>query len=386
MLRANQLQAIAESPAPVLTVYINTQNRNAFRHPRLPDDLVWFRKEAVSLSRTLLPRDAEELHREVARVEQFLDGRHPEEKALAIFAGRKTWTVLPLHTSIDNEIRWGKPAIGQLFRLLGEHNSYGVAVLDHHAVRFFQFLLGELTELGEKSYDIDESQWKRKDVGRVASERTRKAHGSDQDLVERRLEAQYERLFRETADEVIALFKNHNLAVVFLVGPERLVGPLRKKFSSAFQARVVSVLEDLGKLSPSEIFRRLEPVMADYERKQQIAAVELLLAADYGSVTDVDETLARFQNGAIRVLVVAPDHDFQLRECTKCGAVSRSGDDACAPCGGKRRNIALLEILPGLATEHGTKVEFVTGEAAQILAKAGGIAGWLRQPKRTAAG
>jgi hypothetical protein len=48
--------------------------------------------------------------------------------------------------------------------------------------------------------------------------------------------------------------------------------------------------------------------------------------------------------------------------------------------------IALLDVLPRFAAEHGTNVEFVSGEAALILARVGGVAGWLRQPRRVAAG
>lgn len=386
MLRVDEIQTIAESSAPILTVYLNTQNRNASRHPRVSGDLAWFRKKARALSQTLLPKDAERFQRAVARVERFVEGRHPEEKAMAIFSGRETWIAVPLQTTIENEIRWGKPAVGQLFRLLSEHNSYGVVVMDHRVARFFLFLLGELTDLGEKSFDIDTSQWKRKDVGRVASERTRKAHGSDQDLIERRLQARYERLFRETVDQAAALSKKHDFAGIFLVGPERLVGLTQRKFPAAFQARLIPVIEDFGNFSPRGILRRLEPLIADYERKRQIAVVKQLLAPDDGSVTDVDETLARLQDGTIRAIVVAADHDFHLRECSKCGTVNRSGDPNCANCGGERRNIELLDVLPGLATRLGTKVEVVSGEAATILARAGGIAGWLRQTKHAAAG
>jgi hypothetical protein len=100
----------------------------------------------------------------------------------------------------------------------------------------------------------------------------------------------------------------------------------------------------------------------------------------------VDETLARVQDGSIRTLVLAADHDFNLRKCEKCGMVNRPSDLACTGCGGKRRNIALLDVLPSLAAEHGTKVQFVTGKAAHILTKAGGIAGWLRRPVSSAVG
>lgn len=126
--------------------------------------------------------------------------------------------------------------------------------------------------------------------------------------------------------------------------------------------------------------------MTDYEQKRQFLDVEQLLATEKGTVAEVDETLARLQDGSIRALVVAVDHDFHLRECESCATVNRSSDLVCTNCGGKRRTIALLDMLPSLAAEHGTKVQFVTGKVAKILAKAGGIAGWLRQPAKSAVG
>ena len=96
--------------------------------------------------------------------------------------------------------------------------------------------------------------------------------------------------------------------------------------------------------------------------------------------------MARLQKGTIRTLVVAADHDFQVRECAKCGALNRSSDLLCPDCGGERRNLALLDILPRLAATYGTAVQFVSGEAAEKLVVAGGMGGWVRQSTRSAAG
>jgi hypothetical protein len=386
MSHSDQIQTIAESQEPILSAYLNTQNRNASQHPRVPLHLAWFRKMAASLSQTLPPQDSARFQHEVARVEHFLEGRHPEEKALAIFAGQETWNALPLQIGVENEIRWGKPAVGQLFRLQREHAPYGIVVVDHQAARFFQYFLGEFIELGEKRFEIDQSQWKKKDIGHVNSEKVRMSRGTNQDLFEHRLKAQYDHLCRDTTDQAMAYSKQHDFAAIFLVGLDQLVGPIQQKFPPSFRGRLVSVPEDYGKLSPSKILRRLEPLMADYEQKQQLLDVQQLLATEKGTVTDVDETLARVQDGSIRTLVLAADHDFNLRKCEKCGMVNRSSDLACTSCGGKRRNIALLDVLPSLAAEHGTKVQFVTGKAARILTKAGGIAGWLRRPVSSAVG
>jgi hypothetical protein len=384
MLHMKEIQAIAALPVPILTVYVNTQNRNASRHPRMPEHLAWLAAEARSLPPTLLAADAKRFGQELDRVWKFLEGRHPKETALGIFAGPQTWAVIPLQTTIHHEMRWGQPAVGQLFRLLSEHDPYGVIVVDHHAARFFRLHLGELIQLDEKRYDIDESQWKRTDLGHIASERTRKAHGPDRDLYEHRLEAQFEHRYRETADRAMALSKEHGFAGLFLTGPEPLLASLRAKFAPA--AGVVTVQEDLGGFSPKEIRQRLEPFVAADERKRQIAEVEQLLSADGGTVIDTDEALARLQKGTIRTLIVAADRDFHVRECAKCGALNRSSDLQCPDCGGERRNLALFDILPRLAATYGTAVQFVNGEAAEKLAVAGGIGGWVRQPARSVAG
>ena len=386
MLRTNQFQTIAESSAPIFTLYLNTRNRNASRHPRIPTHLAWFRKEAAALARTLLPPDKSQFEKQVRRVEQFLERRRPEETALAIFAGYKAWTVVPLQTNMRNEIHWGRPALGQLFRLLNEHKPYGVVVVDHSAARFFMYHIGELTALGEKLFVIDKSQWKKKELGHVTSEQIQKSRGANRDLYEHRLEAQYEHLCGEIADEAVILSMKFDFAGIFLVGPDRLTNSIRQKLPRQFEELLTSMPEDLGKALPHKMLPRLEPRIAEFERQRQIITVEQLLAEGGRSVANPDEILARLQRGAIHTIVVASDFDVRLRECGKCGTATRFADPACPRCGGELRDAELLEILPRLAAKHHVKVEFVSGGAAQLLAKAGGIGGWPRQPSLRATG
>jgi hypothetical protein len=384
MYDQKRLQEIAALPSPVLTVYLNTASQDPSLHPVVPACLRWFTDEAEALSRTLLPRDGMRFKEQAERFERFLSLRRPQEKAIASFVGPDVWKVLPLHICLENQLRWGKPSVTQLFKLLSEHKPYGIVVVDHHGARFFRFHLGELIAIAERQYEIDESQWKRTDVGHIASERTRKAHGADRDLFEHRLRAQFEHLCAETANQLLALSKKNDFAGLFLVGSHRLIDPIQKHLPPVASGLVVSVSEDMGGFSPTEILRRLEPLVADYERKHQLAEVDHLMTADGGTIRDVDETLARLQRGTIGTVLVASGHDFHVRECAKCGVVGRSSDVACADCGGERRRIPLLDVLLRLSTEYGVKVEFVRGEAAQVLAKAGGIGGWLRQSKRSA--
>jgi hypothetical protein len=374
MLTARKIRSIAAFAEPVLTVYLNTRNPDPSRHPLVPDDLAWLRKEAETLGRDLDSQDAKQFNNAFARVEDFLDGRHPQEQSLALFTGLHTWAVIPLPIAVENEIHWGKPATGQLSLLLGEHNRYGAVVVDRRTARFFEFYLGELTALDEKPFD----------VGQIVTERMHKGHGPDLDLYAHRLDAQYERLWHDAAKHAVSLAEEHSFAGTFLIGSEEIISSIRKHLTSPAATHVVMVPEDLGQFSPTEICRRLEPLVAEYEQNLQLAEVRELLAADAGSVSDPDEALAKLQVGMIGTLLLAEGHELHLRECSKCRTVSRTSDNLCSECGGDRRNVGMFETLARLASTHGTRLEFLRGKAGEMLAKAGGMAGKLRQQKKTA--
>ena len=385
MIAVNQIQTLASLKEPVVSVFLNTENPNPSRHPRVAADVSWLRKNKAALEHSVTVHEAKEFEKIFARVEEFLEDRHPQEKALAIFAGQNSWTVLSLETAVHHEIHWGKPAVGQLVRLLGEHSRYGVLAVDRNTARFFEFYLGEFTSLSEKQFEVNESQWKRTDVGHIATETMRKGHGPDRDLYDHRLDAQYERLWQETAVHAASLVKQHGFAGIFLVGPERLVSSIHKHLAAtAADIPVVNVFEDLGQFSPKDIRRRIEPLIAECEHHARLAEVRELLAADGGSVVDPDEALAKLQAGSIGILFVAENHELHLRECVACLTVSREGGPVCAQCGGQRIDAAMTEALARIALAKGTALSFVSGEAGELLVKAGGMAGRLRQHKRTA--
>jgi len=385
MIAAKQIQSLASLKEPVVSVFLNTENPNPSRHPRLAADVSWLRKKKAALEHSLTVHEAKEFEKVFARVEEFLDGRHPQEKALAIFAGQNTWTVLSLETTVQHEIHWGRAAVGQLVRLLGEHSRYGVVAVDRNTARFFECYLGEFNSLSEKQFEVDESQWKRTDVGHIATETMRKGHGPDRDLHDHRLDAQYERLWSDTAAHAASLVKQHDLAGIFLVGPERPVSSIHKHLvAAAADIPVVNVFEDLGQFAPRDLRRRIEPLIAEFEQKARLSEVRELLAADAGFVVDPDETLAKLQAGTIGALFVAENHELHLRECVNCQTVSRESGPVCAPCGGQRIGAAMTETLARIALAKGTRLFFVSGEAGELLAKAGGMAGRLRQQRRMA--
>lgn len=384
MISENQIQLLAAVAEPVVSIFLNTENPNPSRHPRVPAAMNWLRRNKTALEQSLTASEAKEFEKVFSRVDKFLEGRHPQEKALTIFAGHNSWTAIPLETPVQNEIRWGKPAVGQLVRLLGKHSRYGVVAVDRESARFFAFYLGEFTSLSEKQFKVDDQQWKRTDVGHIATETMRKGNGPGHDLYDHRLHAQYERLWQDTAAHAAFLVKQHGFAGIFLVGPERIVSSVHKHLDVAAGILVANVFEDVGQFSSREIRARIEPLIAENERKARLAEVRETLAAEAASVVDPDEALAKLQEGMIGTLLVAEDHELHLRECAKCHTVSRESGLLCSGCGGQRADVTMTDALARVALTNGTKLIFFSGEAGELLAKAGGLAGRLRQYKQTA--
>ena len=66
-------------------------------------------------------------------------------------------------------------------------------------------------------------------MGHIATETMRKGHGPDRDLYDHRLDAQYEKLWQDTAALPASLVKQHGFAGIFLVGPEQVVCSIHKR-------------------------------------------------------------------------------------------------------------------------------------------------------------
>jgi len=381
-----EFRGFRDLPAPVLTLFLNISAEDASRHPLVPPSVSWFDEKCAAVAAALAPPDQKAFDRQAERIRRFLVGRLAHERAVVVFAGPKIWKEISLQIPVRNEVHWGKPEVGQLTQLRCEYPSYGVIVLDHSAVRFLTYKFGELAQLSETPLEIDRSQWKRKDQGHVTSENTRKTRGSQRDVYERRVEAQYARLCRRTADQALQLSLRNSLSGLFLVGPDKLIRQIHQTLPSSFRDSVVLVPENLRRESPRELLQRLLPSFEAYKQHCELRAVETLQAqAGQGTVTELDETLAQLQEGRISRLAVAQGFDPDLQQCTVCATASRSADPVCSLCRGPREKTTLRALLAQSIAAADVQIDFVSGTAAELLMRSGGLGGWLRPARASAA-
>ncbi len=385
MFNAKQIESFLQLPQPLLTVYLNTSATDPSRHPLHNESSVWLKKEAKSLELKMSFAEREVFERQLERIKQFLEKRTPNEKAAVIFAGTNTWQVVPLQVSVANELHWGSPAVSQLLWLFDEHELYCVVVVDHKGARFYRYQLRELEKIAEKTFDFDTSEWKKKDIGHIAGQEIQKTRGSQRDIFEHRMEAQYAHACKETANQAVAFSKAHHCTAIIVIGEDRLSRAIEAAMPRDVLPHVKMLREDLAGLMDRELERRLEPIVEDRERTQQAAIVREFLDSQRGTARGIEESLFLLQQGSVRTLLLARELDVELQQCQKCGWVERSGDPQCSACGGEKGAVSLREVLPELAKLHKAKIHIVSGEAAAILRKEDGMGAWLRGAKAAVA-
>src|SRR5437899_11338515 len=154
MLTGSGIEEISRLSGPVLTAYLNTQPAERARHMPVPASITWLKEAAKSLEPSLAAAEQVLSREQLNRIEEFLRDRHPHEKSVAVFAGRNAWQFVPLQVAVNNDLRWGAPAVSQLLWLVDEHRPHCIVVVDRTGARFLRYQLRELLELEEKKFTI----------------------------------------------------------------------------------------------------------------------------------------------------------------------------------------------------------------------------------------
>ena len=383
MLSNGFLESLSQFSSPLLTAYVRTTPEEASLQGTEPRYLHFVKEQGKSVAQDL-PSDEQVLFsKELERVTEFLS-QPKSHGSLVIFAGPSVWQVVPLQVEVKDELSWGKPSLAQLVWLAGEHKRYGIVAVDHKGARFFRYFLGEMVEGPEKTFTIEISGWRQKDLGKVTREGMAITHGTQRDVFDKRMENQYVRLCREAAQQAATFFANNHLAAIFVVGPDKLTAAIEAKFPRIFRLAFVRDDQDLARISPPELLKHLEPRIANWEREHQKGLVTALTEDARGAIVGFWETLVQLQRGMIRTLVLARDFDLVLHHCRECSWKGRCADRVCPVCEGQVGTATLRDVLPEILLKHAVELEIVSDEPAERLKQIGGMAGWLRQKKVTA--
>src|SRR5512135_3220259 len=129
MLKSDTIQSLPELPAPLLTIYLDTNPTKQMIRGLKPDYVTRFESQAKLIAQAVPTGDLPLFLEQVQRAGTYLREHPLQCRGVIIFAGLDTWELIPLQVDVEDEVRWGTPALAQLFWLLDEHKPHGIVVV-----------------------------------------------------------------------------------------------------------------------------------------------------------------------------------------------------------------------------------------------------------------
>lgn len=372
------LLSLSQIPAPVLTVYLDTNQAQYINQHFDHGHLSWFRNEAKHLLTHVSDSDRVALSAELERVTEFLMQDTWGHRGMALFAGPGTWIAIPLDREPQNQIDWGEPRLWQLWAIADRCPRTCIAMIDLSGARLFYTQYGTLIPLETIDFHIDVSQWKEMQSSHAAERGMGLPHGAQQDIFERRRKSQYMHLFWETAKKIAHACEVYSLTRILLFGADRLTIPVEHRLPLNLQDRAIRLRHMRRDLVIADLLAHFEDQLRTWESARREQEVDEFLNRKHGIVTGVEDTLTELQRGRVSSLLVAEDFNPALHLCVQCGHATASAVQDCPRCHGKVFSTTLHEILPQLLGSWSSDMKLLRGAAAERLRSAGSIGGWVR--------
>ena len=382
-------ELIGAKEGPVLSLYVDV-------NPAKPENAgrAYALRAKDAMKALEVPGDLSE------RVLEVLQNQVLEARTAVFFAGEDLFEVLPLQVELPlvNSVKtafldekagrylvdgvlahWGEPFLLPLVYALDEYERYGIVYVDRERWRVFEVFLGEIEEVHDAFLALDTEAWRRLSLdapGRRFNLGGIARGGAGQDLFAKRLEAWEERFYKALAHELERLSEARGFTRLVLMGPEEHTKPFLGHLPKRLRARVVAELPSLPHpgASPGEVLKRLEPVLEEVERREEVKLLERLEEA-YPKAAFGPEVLARVQEGRVEVWVLPWHLEQEVYLCQDFAFADEA--QALAYCESPEKK-PLAAVLASLAVGYATKLEFVRGEAENRLLERGGMAALLR--------
>ncbi|GAB5603774.1 VLRF1 family aeRF1-type release factor [Thermus sp. FJN-A] len=382
-------ESLAHLSVPTLSLYLDVnpakpENANRAYALRAKDAM-----KALEVPEALAERVLELLKHEVVQA-----------KTLALFADAKHLELYPLQVELplvsavktafldERESRlltdgvlahYGEPFLLPLVYALDEYERYGVVYVDQERWRVFEIFMGEAQEVQDAFLALDTEAWRRLSLdapGRRFNLAGISRGGAGQDLFAKRLAAWEERFYKTLAHELERLWETRGFTRVILMGPEEHTKLFQGYLPMRLKERVVALLPSLPHpgVTPGEVLKRLEPVLEEVERQEEVKLLKELEEA-YPKAAFGPEVLSRVQEGRVELWVLPWHLDQGVYACQEFYFAEEA--QALAACE-RPESKPLAIVLPELAEGYATKLEFVRGEAERRLLERGGMAALLR--------
>lgn len=378
--RAAQLQRVLRRLAevettdvPVLSIYLDMRPQATGQTPGRRAGLVVLRDRLREIERTYWPRgdDFDSFTADRQRIDEFLDNEFdPAGQGLAVFAcaGIGLWETITTGVPFRDSVSAGpRPDLFQLARLIDEHETAVVALVDSNSTRLFVTRTGHLEEVGGPDED-------------AASFRKRSLGGWSEQRYQRHIDKHIADFAEKAAAAIDELVASEGARRLLLAGDEVAITPLDEALPQRVRDHVEDVLRIDMRASHDELSDEVREALREAEAQSGASVADRLIAAVRSGglgVTGLDATHSALQAGAADVLVLSGLPGQPADQSSYQDA--RDAHEQADQLHDSEPGLLDLEIrneLVRLAAATAAEVEVVDGHEA--LDRAGGVGALLR--------
>jgi peptide subunit release factor 1 (eRF1) len=307
------------SPAPVLSVYLNTDATEGTR-------------EALKLRLRTLLKGVDLPQDEAAILKYFELEREWTGRSVAMFscASRDFFRAIPFAVPVRSRVYVGDhPYCKPLADLLDAYGGYSVALVDKQGARLFLFHIGELREqegvLGEEVRHT-KGGGASSMPGRMGGVAGRTHH--EEEIVDRNL--------RDAATFAARFFEDNHVRRVLIGGTDDTVAQFRSHLPKAWQSLVVGSFAMSMGANHAEVQAKALEIGGQAERSRENRLVDQMITAaakSSGGVVRLEDTLSAVHNGRVQTLIVREGLRARGWQCQGCGFITAEELETCPFCG-----------------------------------------------------
>jgi peptide chain release factor subunit 1 len=309
--RIRRLAELEATEAPVLSVYLDLRPQASGESPARLPALTILRDRLRQVRDTLPPRGpaADSFSADSRRLWELV-----EDDELRSFAGlavhacaaREVWEVTQASVPFETQVSAGPIAdLYQLARLLDEHETSVIAVVDTSTCRLFVTRRGGLVERGGP--DESPVEHTRHDTG-----------GWSQARFQRHIDEQDKRFAKEAAGAIAQLVEREAAQRVVLAGDERAISALDEELPKQVHelvAHVERIEVDAGR---DQVTEEIRPLLAAIEEAEGASVADRALGAIRAgglAAGGLEPVMRALEMGQVLELVIdeSADIDQQIR-------------------------------------------------------------------------
>lgn len=298
--KLKELSSLDAGDLPLISIYLDLRPQATGGNPELRSGLVVLKDRLREIGKTYLPRgeSLDSFERDREKIETYVQNElSPASSGMAIFAcsGIGLFEVIETGVPLDNQVTVGAhPDLYQLARLLDDHETFIVALVDSNTARLFLSRRGTFTEV--EGLDEDSVSFRKRATG-----------GWSQARYQRHIDKHRKDFAEEVARQLIDLDEEVDAKHIVLAGDEVAITPLQEQMPAPLLEKVRSVLRIHIRTPRDEVDAIVQPVARQIEIEDGSSLVEQLVSAIRSSglgVVGDDEVKVALDNGQVDLLLI----------------------------------------------------------------------------------